>query len=78
MKVITSLEMVALELFATLGVMDGSIIIDFVRLNFVFELNTLAALELVLRYHLGPRTCKIEICDPELVKLCHLGPYLLT
>ena len=40
MKVITSLEMVALELFATLGVMDGSIIIDFVRLNFVFELNT--------------------------------------
>ena len=30
MKVITSLETVALELFATLGVMDGSIIIDFV------------------------------------------------
>ena len=39
MKVITSLEMVALELFATLGVMDGSIIIDYVRLNFVFWLS---------------------------------------
>src|SRR6185437_16984136 len=39
-------------------------------------LNTPAALELVSRCHLGPRTRKIEIWLPELVKLCHLGPYL--
>ena len=38
------------------------------------ELNTLAALELVLMCHLGPRTRKIEIWHPELDKLCHLGP----
>jgi len=38
------------------------------------ELNTLAALELVLRCHLGPRNCKIKIWHPALVKLCHLGP----
>ena len=39
------------------------------------ELNTPAALELVPKCHLGPRTRKIEIWLPELVKLCHLGPY---
>ena len=47
------------------------------HLNFIFELNTPVVLKLVLRYHLGPQTCKIEIWLPELVKLCHLGPYLL-
>ena len=26
-------------------------------------------------YHLDPRTRKIEIWHPELVKLCLLGPY---
>jgi hypothetical protein len=43
--------------------------------SFTKELNTPAALELVLRYHLGPRTCKIEMQHPKLVILCHLGPY---
>jgi len=38
------------------------------------ELNTPAALELILRCDLGPRTRKIKIWHPELVKLCHLGP----
>jgi len=48
------------------------------RFTFSIELNTSAALEHVLRCHLGPRTRKIEIWHPELVKLCHLGPYPLT
>jgi hypothetical protein len=39
------------------------------------ELNTPAALELVIVYHLGSRTCKVEIQHLKLIKLCHLGPY---
>ena len=45
----------------------------FKNINFK-ELNTPAVLELVPRCHLGPRTRKIEIWHPELVKLCHLDP----
>ena len=44
----------------------------------ILELNTPAALELVLMCHLGPRTRKIEIYHPKLIKLCHLGTYPLT
>jgi hypothetical protein len=47
------------------------------KLQLTFELNTPAALELVLMCHLGPRTRKVEIWHPELVNLCHLGPQLL-
>jgi hypothetical protein len=39
------------------------------------ELNAPATLELVARCHLGPQSCKLEIQDPKLVKLCHLSPY---
>jgi hypothetical protein len=41
---------------------------------FVLELNTPAALELVSRCQLGPRSCKLEIQHPKLVKLRHLSP----
>ena len=43
-------------------------------MKLILELNTPAALKLVPMCHLGPRTRKIEIWHPELVKLCHLGP----
>ena len=52
--------------------------VDWQGLAYKIELNTPAALELVLMCHLGPRTRKIEIYHSKLVKLYYLGPYHLT